>query len=71
MGFPTNSGRLILEAGDSCGDEAASAPEVTGDGGGLEDDDSPGPDVRARLEGRALLTLLLGTGDGARGPIRV
>ena len=25
---------------------------------GLEDDDSPGPEVRARLEGRALLALL-------------
>ena len=71
MGFTTNSGLRILEAGDSCGDEVASAADVTGDGCGREDDDSPGPDVRARLEGRALLTLLRGTGDGARGPIRV
>ena len=71
MGFPTNSGRRILEAGDSWGDEVASAADVTGDGYGLEEDDSLGPDVRARLEGRALLTLLRGTGDGARGPIRV
>ena len=45
--------------------------DATGDGGGLEDDDSPGPDVRVRLEGRALLTLLRGTSDGARGPILV
>ena len=44
---------------------------MTGEGGCREDDDSRGPDVRARLEGRALLTLLRGTGDGARGPIRV
>ena len=44
---------------------------ATGEDGGLEDDDSPGPEVRARLEGRALLALLRGTGDGARGPIRV
>ena len=65
MGFPTNSGLRILEAGDSCGDEFASTVNVTGDGCGQEDDDSPGPDVRAHLEGRALLTLLRGTGDGA------
>ena len=71
MGFPTNRGRLILEAGDSCGDEVASAADATGDGCGREVDDSPGPEVQARLEGRALLTLLRGTGDGARGPIRV
>ena len=58
MGFPTNMGLLIREAGDSCGDEVASAADATGDGGGLEDDDSPGPEVRARLEGRALLALL-------------
>ena len=37
MGFPTNSGLLILEAGDSCGDEVASAADVTGDGCGRED----------------------------------
>ena len=36
----------------------ASAADATGDGGGLEDDDSPWPEVRARLEGRALLALL-------------
>ena len=58
MGFPTNLGLLIHEAGDSCGDEVASATDATGDGGGLEEDDSPGPEVRARLEGRALLTIL-------------
>ena len=44
---------------------------MTGEGAGREDDDSPGPDMQARLEGRALLTLLRGTSDGARGPIRV
>ena len=71
MGFPTNSGLRILEAGYSCGDEVASTADATGDGGGREEEDSPGPDVRARLEGRALLTLLRGIGDGARGPIRV
>ena len=70
MGFPTNNGLLILEADDSYGDEVASATDVTGDGCCREDDDSPGPDVRAHLVGRALLTLLRGTGDGARGPIR-
>ena len=58
MGCPTNMGLLIREAGDSCGDEIVSAADATGDGGGLEDDDSPGPEVRARLEGRALLALL-------------
>ena len=71
MRFPTNNGLLILKAGDSYGDKVASAADETGDGCGREDDDSPGPDVRARLEGRALLTLLRGTGDGARSPIRV
>ena len=70
-GFPTNMGLQILEAGDRCGDEVASVADATSDGGGLEDDDSPEPDVRARLEGQALLTLLRGTGDGARGPICV
>ena len=44
---------------------------MTGDDWGLDEDDSPGPDVWARLEGRALLDLRCGTGDGARGPIRV
>ena len=71
MEFPTNSGLRILEAGDSCGEEVASAADVTRDGCGREDDDSPGLDMRACLEDRALLTLLRGTGDGARGPIRV
>ena len=41
---------------------------MTGDGGGLADDDSPGPDMRARLEGRALLALLRGTGMGPEVP---
>ena len=68
MGFPTNSGLRILEAGDRCGDKVASTADVTGDGCGREDDDSPGPDVRARLEGLALLTLLRGTGDGPEVP---
>ena len=45
MGCPTNMGLLIREAGDSCGDEVVSAADATGDGGGLEDDDSPGPEV--------------------------
>ena len=62
---------MILKAGDNCGDEVASAADVEGDGCGLEDEDSPGPEVRARLEGRALLDLLCGTGEWARGPIRV
>ena len=51
------------------GDEVAFA--AVGDGSGLDDDDSPGQEVWARLEGRALLDLLCGTGEGARGPIRV
>ena len=71
MGCPMNMGLLIREAGDSCGDDVASVGDATGDGGGLEDDDSPGLEVRARLEGRALLALLRGTRDGAQGPIRV
>ena len=41
---------------------------MTGDDWGLDEDDSPGPDVRARLEGRALLDLRCGTSDGARVP---
>ena len=69
IGCPTNKGLLILEAGDNCGDEVASTTD--GDGSGLEDKDSPGPEVRARLEGRALLDLLCGTDEGARGPILV
>ena len=70
-GVLKSMGLLICEAGDSCGDGVSSVGDVTGDGGGLAEDDSPGPEVRARLEGRALLTLLWGTGDGARGPIYV
>ena len=58
MGCPTNIGLLIREDGDNSGEGVVSAADVTGDGGGLEDDDSPGPEVRARLEGRALLALL-------------
>ena len=69
-GVPTNNGRLILKADDNWGDELSSAA-VEGDGSGLDDEDSPGPDVRPRLEGRALLDLLYGTREGARGPILV
>ena len=69
-GVPTNNGCLILEAGDKFGDELSSAAGE-GDGSGLDDEDSPRPDVRARLEGRALLDRLCGTGEGARGPILV
>ena len=65
-----NNGRLILEAGDKCGDELSSAAGE-GDGSGLDDEDSPRPDVRARLEGWALLDRLYSTGEGARGPILV
>ena len=57
--------------GDNCIEDVVSTADATGDGGGLDEDDSPGPDVRAYLEGRALLDLRCGTGDGARGPIRV
>ena len=70
IGVPTNNGRLILEAGDNWGDELSFAA-VEGDSSGLDDEDSPRPDVRARLEGRALLDRLYGTGEGARGPILV
>ena len=62
---PSKKWPLILEAGDRWGDELSSA--AAGDG----DEDSPGPEVRARLEGRALLDLLCGTGEGTRGPILV
>ena len=58
MGCPTNMGLLIREAGDSCGDKVVSAADVTGDDGGRDDDDLPGPEVRTSLEGRALLALL-------------
>ena len=71
MGLPTNLGTLIRDAGERGGDEVASGADATGDDGCLVEDDSPGPEVRARLEGRALLTLIRGTGDGARGPVRV
>ena len=71
MGFPMNNGLLILKAGDNCGDDVASAADVAGDGVGLDEDDSPGREVRARLEGQALLDLCCGTGEGARGPIHV
>ena len=60
----------MLEAGDNRGDELSSGA-ADGDGLGLDEDDSPGPKVRSRLEGWALLDLLCGTGEGARGPIRV
>ena len=61
-----NNGRLILEAGDRWGDELSSVGE--GDGSGREIEDSPGPDVPARLEGRALLRRLWGTEEGAEVP---
>ena len=48
-------GRLILEAGDNGGDEPSSGG---GDGSGRDLEDSPGLDVRARLEGEALLRRL-------------
>ena len=44
-----NKGLLILEAGENYGDEGASA--ANGDGSGLDDDDSPGPEVRAPFGG--------------------
>ena len=65
-----NNGRLILEAGDKWGNELSSAA-VEGDGSCPDDEDSLGPDVRARLEGRALLDHLCGIEDRARGPIPV
>ena len=49
-------GRLILEIDESWGDEPSSAGG--GDGSGRDLEDSPGPDVRAHLEGRALLRRL-------------
>ena len=69
MGSQLNIGRLILEAGDSWGDELSSVEG--GDDLGLDLEDSPGPDVRARLEGGALRLGLGCTGEGARGPTRV
>ena len=71
IGVPIKSGRLILEAGNIWADELSSAAAGDCDGLGRDDEDSPGPDVRARLEGRALLDRLYGTGEGARGPILV
>ena len=65
-----NKSLLILEAEDNRGDELTSCA-ADGDGSCPDDDDSLGPEVRARLEGRALLDLLCGTREGARGPIRV
>ena len=62
-------GRLILEAGDNEGDEPSLAGG--GDGSSRDLEDSPGPDVRARLEGEALLRRLYGIGEGARGPTLV
>ena len=58
IGVPTNNGRLILEAGNKWGDELSSATAGDGDGSGRDDEGSPGPDVRAHLEGRALLDRL-------------
>ena len=69
IGSQLNIGRLILEGSDSWGDELSSARG--GDGSGLDLEDSPGPDVRARLESGALQLGLGCTGEGARGPTRV
>ena len=41
------------------------------EGSGLEREDSPGPDVRARLEGGGLRGGLGCIGEGGRGPTRV
>ena len=49
-GVTTNNGLLIQEAGDNCGDDVASAADVAGDGRGLDEDDSLGPDVLALLD---------------------
>ena len=70
IGVPTNNGCLILEAGDKWGDELSSAVGE-GDGSGLDDEDSLGPNVRTRLEDQALLDRICGNGEGARGPILV
>ena len=56
IGVLVNNGRLILETGDRWGDELSSAGE--GDGSGRDVKDSLGPDVRARLEGQALMRRL-------------
>ena len=57
IGVLVKSGRLILEVGHKWGDELSFAA-ADGDGSGLDDEDSPGPDVWARLKGRALLDRL-------------
>ena len=62
-----NNGRLILEAGDKCGDELSSAAGE-GDGSGLDDEDSPRPDVRAPLGGLGpswIVSTVLGKGPEA------
>ena len=56
IGSPMNMGRLILEDGESWGDEPSSAGG--GDGSDRDLEDSPEPDVQARLEGQALLRRL-------------
>ena len=56
IGSPVNNGSLILKAGDSYGDVSSSAKG--GDGSGRDLEDSPRPDVRARLENRAFLRRL-------------
>ena len=64
-----NIGRLILEASDNWDGELSSAGG--GDGSGRDLEDSPGPDVRVRLESGALLRGLGCIGEGARGPTLV
>ena len=64
-----NIGHLILEASDNWDDELSSAGG--GDSSGRDLEDSPGPDVRVRLEGGALPRGLRCTGEGARGPTLV
>ena len=66
IGVLVNNGRLILEAGDRWGDELSSTGE--GDGSGRDDEDSPGPDVRARLEGRPSCVVSEASGKGPRVP---
>ena len=59
-------GHLILEAGESWGDEPSLAGG--GDGSGRDLEDSPGPDVQARLEGRALRVFSEALGKGLEVP---
>ena len=59
---PVKSDRLILEAGDKWGDERSSTATGDGDGSGRDVKDSPRPDVRAHLEGRAHLDRLYARG---------